>query len=74
MKNVRILDCTLRDGGRIINCEFKDVAIAAIAKGLNTAGVDIIEMVGRPHPSKGQCVTSGYSFYRFSFHCVGYFS
>ena len=44
MKNVRILDCTLRDGGRIINCEFKDVAIAAIAKGLNTAGVDIIEM------------------------------
>ena len=22
VKNVRILDCTLRDGGRIINCAF----------------------------------------------------
>ena len=24
MKKIRILDCTLRDGGRIINCAFKN--------------------------------------------------
>jgi 4-hydroxy 2-oxovalerate aldolase len=44
MKNVSILDCTLRDGGRIIDCKFSDVHIAGITKGLTEAGADIIEM------------------------------
>jgi 4-hydroxy 2-oxovalerate aldolase len=44
MKNVKILDCTLRDGGRIINCAFKDAQIKRIAKNLADANIDIIEM------------------------------
>ena len=44
MRNVKILDCTLRDGGRINNCKFKDIVITEIAKGLMKANVDIIEM------------------------------
>ena len=31
MKNVKILDCTLRDGGRIINCEFPNADIKDIS-------------------------------------------
>lgn len=44
MKNIKILDCTLRDGGRIINCEFKDNDILSITKGLTDANIDIIEI------------------------------
>lgn len=44
MKNVQILDCTLRDGGRIIDCRFDDKTIANMAKDLTTAGIDIVEM------------------------------
>lgn len=44
MRNIKVLDCTLRDGGRIINCEFKDTVIAGIAKGLTSANIDIIEL------------------------------
>lgn len=44
MKNVKILDCTLRDGGRIIKCAFPDEHIKGITKGLTQSKVDIIEM------------------------------
>ena len=44
MKNVDILDCTLRDGGRVINCAFGENAIIGIGKQLKRAGIDIIEM------------------------------
>ena len=44
MKNVHILDCTLRDGGRLINCAFPDSHIAGITRGLRDAGVDVVEM------------------------------
>lgn len=44
MKNVQVLDCTLRDGGRIIDCKFDDNVIASMAKDLSLAGIDIIEM------------------------------
>ena len=44
MKNAKILDCTLRDGGRIINCAFPDAQITEIAQGLCDANVDIVEM------------------------------
>lgn len=44
MFKVKILDCTLRDGGRIINCSFSDDQIAGIADGLAQANIDIIEV------------------------------
>lgn len=44
MKNIKILDCTLRDGGRIINCMFKNDEIESISQKLANAKIDIIEM------------------------------
>lgn len=44
MRNVRVLDCTLRDGGRIINCAFSDVEIKDIAERLSEAKIDIVEV------------------------------
>lgn len=44
MRNIEVLDCTLRDGGRIIDCEFSDNDIRQIADGLAEAKVDIVEM------------------------------
>lgn len=44
MKNVRVLDCTLRDGGRIIDCAFPDSEIREIANRLANAKIDIIEV------------------------------
>lgn len=44
MKNVKILDCTLRDGGRIINCAFPDAETKDIASRLASAKIDIVEI------------------------------
>lgn len=44
MKNIKILDCTLRDGGRIIDCQFADNVITELTKELTEANIDIIEM------------------------------
>jgi len=44
MKNVKLLDCTLRDGGRIIDCAFRDFEISQITAKLSQAGIDIIEL------------------------------
>ncbi len=44
MKNIKVLDCTLRDGGRIINCEFEDRITRAISKELTKANIDIVEV------------------------------
>lgn len=44
MKNVRVLDCTLRDGGRIIDCAFDDNEINDISNRLANAKIDIIEV------------------------------
>lgn len=43
-KNIKILDTTLRDGGRTINCAFKDEQIEGITKKLTEANIDIVEM------------------------------
>lgn len=43
-RNVKILDCTLRDGGRIINCSFADKDIHAISSRLAYAGIDYVEV------------------------------
>lgn len=44
MKNVSILDCTLRDGGRIIDCAFPNQEIKEIAEKLANAKIDIVEV------------------------------
>ena len=44
MKNVKVLDCTLRDGGRIIDCAFPNEEIKDISKRLSDAKIDIVEV------------------------------
>lgn len=44
MKNIAILDCTLRDGGRIIDCAFPNTEIENISRDLSRANIDLIEM------------------------------
>lgn len=44
MKEVEILDCTLRDGGRIIDCQFRDDVIRGIGNSLKKAKIDIVEL------------------------------
>lgn len=44
MKNIRVLDCTLRDGGRIIDCAFPDQETKEISQKLANAKIDIIEV------------------------------
>lgn len=43
MRRIKILDCTLRDGGYVNNWHFGKNAIAKIIQQLTNAGVDIIE-------------------------------
>lgn len=42
--NVYVLDCTLRDGGRIVDCAFSDKEIKNIAYRLADANINIIEV------------------------------
>ena len=44
MKNVKVLDCTLRDGGRILDCAFPDQEIKEISEKLANAKIDIVEV------------------------------
>lgn len=44
MKNIKILDCTLRDGGRLFNGEFADEMIGDMLHRLIKCRVDIIEI------------------------------
>lgn len=43
MKRVNILDCTLRDGGYLVDAQFGNTAIKGIIKGLTESGTDVIE-------------------------------
>ncbi len=43
MKRVNILDCTLRDGGYLIDSQFGNTAIKGIIQGLTESGTDVIE-------------------------------
>ncbi|MBD5478593.1 MAG: 4-hydroxy-2-ketovalerate aldolase [Lachnospiraceae bacterium] len=43
MNRIRVLDCTLRDGGYVNNFLFGSKAIKDIIKGLSKVGIDIIE-------------------------------
>lgn len=44
LKNIRLLDCTLRDGGFVNNWAFGHSSILSIFKTLDTANIDIIEV------------------------------
>lgn len=44
MKSIKILDCTLRDGGYINDWQFGEKAIKHIVKKLADAGIDIVEV------------------------------
>lgn len=44
MRDISILDCTLRDGGRIIDCAFPDNHIKDISTRLTDCHIDIIEV------------------------------
>ncbi len=43
-KNIRVLDCTLRDGGRLIDCAFDNEEIVEMTRRLTNAKIDIIEV------------------------------
>ena len=49
---MKLLDCTLRDGGYYTNLTFDDNFVKELVKSLNNAGIDIIEM-GYKSPLKG---------------------
>lgn len=42
--SVEILDCTLRDGGRLIDCAFQDGQVRGVVQRLMQAKIDIIEV------------------------------
>ena len=44
MVNIRLLDCTLRDGGRVIDCNFGKKKINNILNDLQASHIDIIEV------------------------------
>lgn len=44
MRTIRLLDCTLRDGGCVNNFNFGQPYMETILKGLEASGVDIIEL------------------------------
>lgn len=52
MKNIQVVDATLRDGGCVIDFNFGDSNIETILEGLNNSGVDCIEL-GYIHETKG---------------------
>ncbi len=43
ISNIRVLDCTLRDGGYMNNWRFSDANIKRVIRALNKSGIDIIE-------------------------------
>ena len=52
MKNFKILDCTLRDGGYYTNWKFDRELVRSLVRSLDSHNVDIIEM-GYKSPVKG---------------------
>ena len=44
MADIKVLDCTLRDGGRCFGNMWGDNTILDISKGLAKANIDIVEL------------------------------
>ena len=62
MKNVKLLDCTLRDGARIINCEVPDKDIKKIISRLTESHIDYVE-VGFLRDHRKQTYKHGSTFF-----------
>lgn len=43
MKRVQLLDCTLRDGGYLVDAQFGNTVIKGMIKGLADSGIDVVE-------------------------------
>ncbi len=43
MKRVQLLDCTLRDGGYLVDAQFGNTVIKGMIKGLAESGIDVVE-------------------------------
>lgn len=61
MADIKVLDCTLRDGGRVIDCAFKDEQITGIVKRLMQARIDLIEIGFLRDSPGGQSDTTFFS-------------
>ena len=46
-KEIKVLDCTIRDGGLMNNHLFADDFLSAVFRAVNSSGVDYIELVIR---------------------------
>ncbi len=58
MKQVQLLDCTLRDGGYLVDAQFGNTVIKGIIKGLSDSGIDVVEcgfLKDEPH-EKGSTI------------------
>ena len=42
MKRVQLLDCTLRDGGYLVDAQFGNTVIKGMIKGLAESGIDVV--------------------------------
>jgi len=51
MKNIKILDCTIRDGGYINNWEFEDKIVREAYRAVSDSGIDIFEIGFRSPPN-----------------------
>lgn len=58
MKRVQLLDCTLRDGGYLVDAQFGNTVIKGMIKGLSESGIDVVEcgfLKDEPH-QKGSTI------------------
>lgn len=58
MKRVQLLDCTLRDGGYLVDAQFGNTVIKGMIKGLAESGIDVVEcgfLKDEPH-EKGSTI------------------
>ncbi len=62
MKNIMLLDCTLRDGGRLFDCKFSDYEISEISRRLARSNINIVE-VGFLRDSKKVEYSGGSTFF-----------
>ena len=56
--NIKILDCTLRDGGYVNNWEFGENTICSIINKLIDANIDIVECGFLSETKKSSCNSS----------------
>jgi 4-hydroxy 2-oxovalerate aldolase len=63
-KEIKVLDCTIRDGGLINNYQFSEDFVKAVYRAICDSGVDIIE-IGKKLAVSEQYPTSKYGLWNF---------